>query len=68
MPVFQYKCRKCGEAFKLERKLYESDSNVKCPKCHTPHPERIRKSLLDKFYYTFEGSQSNCSSCTSSIS
>ncbi len=67
MPVFQYKCPKCGETFKLKRELYENDSKIKCPKCKTLHPERIRKTLLDKFLYGFEGRESTCGNCSSSF-
>ncbi|MFH0846680.1 MAG: FmdB family zinc ribbon protein [Chloroflexota bacterium] len=67
MPTFSYKCRNCGADFKLERKLYEMDSEIKCFSCGTQHPERIRKNLLDKFYFMFEGSASSCSSCSSSM-
>lgn len=63
MPLFNYRCPKCGETFSLERRLYESDADVRCPRCHTQHPERVRKSLLERFYYAFEGSQSDCDSC-----
>ena len=30
MPVYEYQCKKCGEAFE---KLVKLDEEVKCPEC-----------------------------------
>ncbi len=71
MPVFEYKCCKCDETFKLYRRLVWSDKDICCPKCGTPYPERIKKGAWDKFLFIFEGGapagsspEHNCFACT----
>jgi putative FmdB family regulatory protein len=41
MPIYEYKCRKCGEKFDAYRPLSASDGMVKCPKCGEKNPERV---------------------------
>jgi putative FmdB family regulatory protein len=38
MPVYEYHCRKCGEAFELLEK--EKGQNPNCPKCNSPETEK----------------------------
>ena len=33
MPVYDYKCTRCGHRFALLRSLSSRDSDVKCPRC-----------------------------------
>jgi len=45
MPIYEFKCKNCGEIFEEFR--YSSDSDIekdkeiKCPVCGTPWPERL---------------------------
>lgn len=41
MPIYEYECSKCGYMFELRRRLTDSDSDIKCPKCGTQQPKRI---------------------------
>ena len=41
MPIYEYRCRECGERFELRRSISDSDSEIKCPKCQAEHPERL---------------------------
>jgi putative FmdB family regulatory protein len=41
MPVYDYKCRKCGETFELKLGLFHNRKAVKCPKCGEDEPQRI---------------------------
>lgn len=41
MPIYEYKCTKCGEGFELRRGMSDSDDEIKCPRCQAEHPERI---------------------------
>ncbi len=41
MPIYEYRCRECGERFELRRSINDSDSEIKCPKCQAKHPERL---------------------------
>jgi len=40
MPTYQYECEKCGHKFELQRKIEESEKELKCPKCGDEHPRR----------------------------
>lgn len=39
MPLYQYECEKCGHKFEVQRKMGESDKDLKCPKCGAEHPQ-----------------------------
>ncbi|MFH1647111.1 MAG: zinc ribbon domain-containing protein [Chloroflexota bacterium] len=41
MPIYAYKCRQCGEKFEQFRGIYDTDSEVECPKCGTKDPVRV---------------------------
>ncbi len=41
MPIYEYKCKKCGESFDAYRPLSASDDMIKCPKCGEKNPERV---------------------------
>ncbi len=53
MPIYEYKCKKCGEKFEQRLGFFHRDSSVKCPKCGTDNPERI--------YSPFMSSSGSCS-------
>lgn len=38
MPLYDYKCRKCGARFE---ELVKVGETPECPRCHDPHPERL---------------------------
>jgi putative FmdB family regulatory protein len=40
MPIYEYKCKTCGEQFEQYRPLSGSDETVKCPRCGANKPER----------------------------
>jgi putative FmdB family regulatory protein len=48
MPIYEYKCRKCGEKFEEYRGVYESDTEVRCPKCGSQDTERQISSFFGK--------------------
>jgi putative FmdB family regulatory protein len=41
MPTYEYECKSCGERFEAHRKITDSDSELKCPKCGKKQPRRI---------------------------
>lgn len=41
MPIYEYRCQKCGERFELRRSMADSDSEIKCPKCQAEQPKRL---------------------------
>jgi putative FmdB family regulatory protein len=38
MPVYEFRCRSCGEQFE---ELVRSSENPSCPACGAPDPERV---------------------------
>jgi putative FmdB family regulatory protein len=44
MPIYEYKCKGCGEEFEAFRSIHEKDESVECPKCGRTHPRRIPSS------------------------
>lgn len=41
MPIYEYRCSKCGHGFELRRRMSESDSDIACPACGAMHPTRL---------------------------
>ena len=41
MPIYEYKCAKCGEKFELRRGISDSDRDIKCPVCGKESPKRL---------------------------
>jgi putative FmdB family regulatory protein len=39
MPIYQYECEICGNKFEVQRKMTESDKELKCPRCGAEHPQ-----------------------------
>lgn len=60
MPIFEYKCRKCGHKFE---KLVFGKEEIKCPKCQS--------TFLDKLFSTFSVSaksgSKNSKSCQKGV-
>ena len=38
MPIYEYKCRKCGKRFE---ELVKIGQTPECPRCHDPRPEQL---------------------------
>jgi len=57
MPIYEFKCKKCGEEF--EQILFASDREeaVACPACKSKQTRKLMS--------TFAGGKSGCGSCTS---
>lgn len=41
MPIYEYKCKACGEKFELLRSITDNDSEIECPKCGSEKPRRV---------------------------
>jgi putative FmdB family regulatory protein len=41
MPIYEYECTNCGKKFEAYRKIADSDSEIKCPRCGKKQPRRI---------------------------
>jgi putative FmdB family regulatory protein len=45
MPVYEYKCTKCGEKFEVKHSYFQNKKQVKCPKCGAEDPDRVFSSV-----------------------
>ncbi|RPI03663.1 MAG: zinc ribbon domain-containing protein [Calditrichaeota bacterium] len=41
MPINEYVCRKCGHRFDVLQRLGEDGSQLNCPHCNEPKPEKM---------------------------
>ena len=57
MPIYEYRCRKCGEVFERFQKVNEGGDNLTCPYCRGRKPEKVLSSFSSS-----KGSES-ASSC-----
>jgi putative FmdB family regulatory protein len=53
MPIYEYKCKSCGEEFDALRRLRDDDRDVECPKCHERNAQR--KISLSAFEGAIKG-------------
>lgn len=41
MPIYEYRCIRCGSKFELMRRLSDDDEGVTCPDCGAGEPEKV---------------------------
>ncbi|MGA2315851.1 MAG: zinc ribbon domain-containing protein [Thermodesulfobacteriota bacterium] len=41
MPIYEYRCRKCGKLFEKIQKVDEGGNSLKCPYCGGKKPEKV---------------------------
>ena len=46
MPIYEYKCNKCGEKFELRLGFFHNKKSIKCPKCSSEDPERVYSPFI----------------------
>jgi len=57
MPIYEYRCNKCGESSDLRLSMFHRKKDVKCPKCGSDDVERVYSS-------SFIGESSKGDSCS----
>lgn len=62
MPVFEYRCKKCGNEF--EELVLNQNEKVKCPSCSSDQVEKKMSVFAHKSSEEFRASSSS-SSCVS---
>ncbi len=45
MPMYEYRCQKCGTSFEMLRRMHDSDRELKCPECHGEEVERLHSTF-----------------------
>ena len=49
MPIYEYRCRYCGEIFESFRGIKDSDDEIVCPKCGEKKPDKLISSFFRQF-------------------
>ncbi len=63
MPIFEYKCRKCGENFEVFFRSRDEKLTVACPQCRSKRAERLLSAFAGRVGNTSAGG-TGCGSCT----
>jgi|WetSurMetagenome_2_1015567.scaffolds.fasta_scaffold746044_2 putative FmdB family regulatory protein len=66
MPIYEYKCKKCGEKFELRLGFFHDKKSLKCPKCGCEDPERVFSPFATSGSSDGSSYSSSGSSCSSS--
>jgi len=45
MPIYEYRCRKCGMLFEMVQKVDEGGESLNCPSCGEGKPEKVISSF-----------------------
>ncbi len=45
MPIYEYRCRRCGKIFEKIQKLEEVTDSLQCPYCGGQKPEKVLSSF-----------------------
>jgi putative FmdB family regulatory protein len=64
MPIYEYKCSKCGQKFELRLGFFHNKKDIKCTQCGAENPER----LFSPFMTDSSSSAGSGSSCGTSNS
>ncbi|RPF42976.1 putative FmdB family regulatory protein [Thermodesulfitimonas autotrophica] len=71
MPIYEFRCPRCGHRFERLCQLGETGANLSCPACNSPKPERLLSSFATRGVEGGKGSSctsckaTSCSSCSS---
>lgn len=45
MPIYEYKCSKCGHVFEAFQRLGADGSELSCPQCGTARPDKLFSTI-----------------------
>jgi putative FmdB family regulatory protein len=48
MPLYEYRCQKCGARFELLRRMQDADLETECPQCRSRQSERLLSSFASR--------------------
>ncbi|MBW2544280.1 MAG: zinc ribbon domain-containing protein [Deltaproteobacteria bacterium] len=60
MPIYEYRCKRCGNEFELIMFAGDDDNDIKCPGCGGKKAEKVLSAPA--------GSNGSCQTCSSSKS
>lgn len=61
MPVFEYKCSKCGNRFEVLHKSINNIESVECPDCHSKEINKLLSSFSASGFSNSGGDYSSSS-------
>ena len=67
MPIYEYRCTKCGQEFEVRQALGEGGSSLECPKCHAPNPKKLLSLFFSPGANATESSETSCPTCSSGV-
>lgn len=53
MPIYLYRCRRCGHDFELLRPMNQKDIEQKCPECGSKEIEKVAAPVYGGGYHSF---------------
>ncbi|MBM4307087.1 MAG: zinc ribbon domain-containing protein [Deltaproteobacteria bacterium] len=62
MPIYEYRCQKCGEIFEKIQKVNEGAESIACPYCGEWEPEKLLSPFSSSKGPRSSGSTSSCGS------
>lgn len=45
MPIYEYRCEKCGRKFEKLRRMDDADRDLQCPHCESEEVQRLLSSF-----------------------
>jgi len=65
MPIYEYRCNECGEAFEMMLRFSEADRIPVCPKCESPNTQKKLSKVISFGTASSSASNSTSSNCGS---
>jgi putative FmdB family regulatory protein len=62
MPIYEYRCNECGQAFEMIQSVSEKDKGVHCPACKSSKVKRLM-SVFSSCQASDGGSAGSSPSC-----
>ena len=63
MPIYEFRCEKCGRRFEKLCSLGENGQNLQCPECGSPAPKRVMSGFAAGAGTGASGASAGCSGC-----
>ncbi|MDA8097139.1 MAG: zinc ribbon domain-containing protein [Clostridia bacterium] len=64
MPIYEFRCDKCGHKFEKLCPMGETGENLKCPECNQRYPQKLVSGFAAPG--ANGGSGASCGGCTAS--
>ncbi|HOC88111.1 MAG TPA: zinc ribbon domain-containing protein [bacterium] len=65
MPIYEYKCSSCGHRFEAFQRMGADGSELQCPLCAAPKPEKLFSAIASSSKTGSSGYSAASSGCGS---